>query len=94
MYNANGPEVNLSGNPVVVTPPTAPNPTLCAPGGTSVELKGCVDIEIPMTATVGGRWKFLDAQGKLRGDVELNLGWEHWGAKCDYTTDPGWPRPE
>jgi long-subunit fatty acid transport protein len=31
-----------------------------------------------MTATVGGRYKLLDAAGKLRGDVELDLTWENW----------------
>ncbi len=38
-----------------------------------------------MTAQLGGRYKFLDADGKQRGDVELDLDWEHWGASCDYT---------
>jgi len=41
-----------------------------------------------MTATVGGRYKLHDGAGKAKGDVELQIGWEHWGAKCDYNKDP------
>jgi len=35
-----------------------------------------------MTAQIGGRYKFLDAAGRLQGDVELDLDWENWGASC------------
>ncbi|HEY1811918.1 MAG TPA: outer membrane protein transport protein [Kofleriaceae bacterium] len=88
-YSSNGPDVTLNGNSVSVTPkPDAM--TNCAKGGTAAALKACVDVEAaPMTATIGGRWKFLDHQGKMRGDVELNLGWEHWGAGCDYSNGIG-----
>jgi long-subunit fatty acid transport protein len=80
----NGPDVQVGMSSVTVQPkPDAM--ARCAPGGTAADLKACVDLEAaPMTATIGGRWKFLDDAGKMRGDVELNLGWEHWGAKCDY----------
>jgi long-subunit fatty acid transport protein len=44
-------------------------------------LRGCVDVALPMTATVGGRWKFLDQAGKEQGDVELDIDWENWGAE-------------
>jgi len=37
-----------------------------------------------MTAQVGARYKFLDAKGQEKGDVEVDLDWEHWGAKCNY----------
>ncbi len=88
-YSANGPDVTLNGTAVSVTPkPDAM--TNCAKGGTAAALKACVDVEaVPMTATIGGRWKFLDPHGKLRGDIELNLGWEHWGAGCDYNNGIG-----
>jgi len=54
----------------------------CAPGGTAAALKGCIDLALPMTAQIGGRYKFLDASGNLRGDVELDLDWENWGKTC------------
>src|SRR5206468_3567859 len=60
----------------------------CAKGGTMTTLKGCVDVELPMTAQIGGRYKVLDHDGKMKGDVELDLDWEHWGARCDYAKDP------
>ena len=53
----------------------------CAPGGTSARQKACVTLEIPRTATIGARYKLLDAAGAEKGDVELNLGWENWGAE-------------
>lgn len=88
VYSSNGPAVTLNGATVAITP-TPDDQVLCDKGGTAAALKGCVDVELPMTATLGGRWKFLDQQtGKLKGDIELNLGWEHWGATCNYESDP------
>jgi long-subunit fatty acid transport protein len=54
----------------------------CATGGTAAALKACIDLALPMTAQLGGRYKFLDASGKLKGDVELDLDWENWGKAC------------
>ncbi len=56
----------------------------CAPGGRVGALKACVSAELPRNATAGARYKFLDGNGVERGDVELNLGWENWGAASDY----------
>ena len=85
--STNGPAVTLNGTPIVVSP-VPDDATRCARGGTAAKLKGCVDVEIPMTAQIGGRYKFLDGNGALKGDLEVDLGWEHWGASCDYTKDP------
>jgi long-chain fatty acid transport protein len=76
--SANGPSVTLNGQPLVVAPSLD---VRCAPGGTMEKLKGCVELALPMTATLGGRYKFPGADGKPRGDVELNLDWQHWGAE-------------
>ena len=93
VYSANGPAVSVGGVPVAITP-TPDQDSLCEKGGTAAALKGCVDIELPQTATIAGRWKFLDTKtGKERGDVELDLGWENWGASCNYTTDPNCLNP-
>jgi long-subunit fatty acid transport protein len=81
---ANAPGVTLAGAPVSVVPADT---VRCEAGGTAASLKACADIELPMTAQLGGRWKFLDAKGKQKGDLELDLDWEHWGASCDYTKD-------
>jgi long-subunit fatty acid transport protein len=70
-----------SGLPVVIAPVTDAM-ARCAPGGTLDELKACVDLSLPMTAQLAGRYKFLDAAGKQRGDVELDLMWENWGKSC------------
>ena len=75
----NGPNVSLSGNPIMIAP-VDDSIARCAKGGTMDKLKGCVDLALPQTATVGGRYKFLDDNGKLKGDIELDFDWENWGA--------------
>jgi long-subunit fatty acid transport protein len=76
--NENGPQVTLNMQPIMVLPS---NGVRCNPGGTPEKLKGCVEFAVPMTATVGGRYKFLGEGGKLNGDLELNVNWQHWGAE-------------
>jgi long-chain fatty acid transport protein len=56
----------------------------CAKGGTPDELKACVELGLPMTATVGGRFILRDAAGGERADVELDVQWEHHSAVSDY----------
>ncbi|MGE0401364.1 MAG: OmpP1/FadL family transporter [Kofleriaceae bacterium] len=58
----------------------------CAPGGRVGALKACIDLELPMSATIGARYKFLGPDDAEKGDVELNVGWEDWGggATSDY----------
>lgn len=65
----------------------------CAPGGTIQVLKACVQVQIPMNAAIGARYKLLDAGGALKGDLELNVGWENWGKKCDFIADPACTSP-
>src|SRR6185295_5700755 len=38
----------------------------CAKGGTAEELKACVDLAVPMSLQLGGRYIFLDGAGKPR----------------------------
>ncbi|MDX2087778.1 MAG: outer membrane protein transport protein [Kofleriaceae bacterium] len=73
-----GPAVSLSGVPFVIGPAGQPR---CEAGGTFEKQKACVELALPMTATVGGRYKFLGKNGEMRGDIELNVGWENWGAE-------------
>jgi long-subunit fatty acid transport protein len=77
---------------VSIQPSSAPR---CAPegGGTVDALNTCVALQLPMSATIGGRYKLLDAGGGLRGDVELNIGWENWGKRCNFKSDPGCTSP-
>lgn len=56
----------------------------CAPGGTFEEQKACISLQLPMTATVGARYKFLDGSGDLLADVEIDATWENWGKRCNY----------
>lgn len=76
----NGSNVSLNGNPIVVRP-VADAMSRCAPGGTNEAQKVCVELAIPLTAQLGARYKFLDANGGMKGDIELDLGYEHWGAE-------------
>jgi len=78
--SANGPGVDLSGQPVVVLP-VDDSAARCAPGGTPQKLKGCVELALPMSASIGGRYKFLGADGTEKGDIELDIEWQHWGAQ-------------
>ena len=72
-----GPDVTLNGNTLSIGP-TDDRFARCATGGTVALQKACVNIDLPMTATVGGRYKFLGADGREKGDLELNVGWENW----------------
>lgn len=78
----NGPNVAVAMQVPVIGPPPDGAPTICAAGGTFAAQKACVDLSLPMNAQLGGRYKFLDANGKLRGDIELDLDYEHWGTEA------------
>jgi long-chain fatty acid transport protein len=75
--NALGPEATLSGQPITVLPS---GNVRCAAGGTPEKLKACVELEVPMMATIGGRYKFLGEDGRMMGDVELDVDWQNWSA--------------
>jgi long-subunit fatty acid transport protein len=68
--------------------------TSCATGGTFAEQKACISLELPQNATIGGRYKFIGDNGALKGDVELNLNWENWGASCAHNEDGSLVDPE
>lgn len=46
----------------------------------------CISLQLPQTAHVGVRYKMLDQYERLRGDIELNVGWENWGKTCNFTS--------
>lgn len=77
-----GPSVSLAGASVMIAPRGDQTAVRCATGGTADSLKACVDLALPMNAQLAGRYKFLDAAGRLVGDVELDLDWENWGKSC------------
>lgn len=63
----------------------------CETGGDFEKQKACISLQLPMNATLGGRYKLLAADGKtLRADIEANVAWENWGKRCDYTS-AGYP---
>jgi long-subunit fatty acid transport protein len=76
-----GPSAGLPGLPTTIGPKPDDMAT-CARGGTPEALKACIDLALPRNAQLAGRYKFLDAAGRLRGDVELDLDWENWGKTC------------
>jgi long-subunit fatty acid transport protein len=79
-----GPAVDIGGQPAVLQP-LEDQFARCQRGGTMEAFKGCVEFAIPMIATVGGRYKFLDGNGLMIGDIELNVDWQNWSA--DRATD-------
>jgi long-subunit fatty acid transport protein len=76
-----GPSAGLTGFETAIVP-VPDEAARCQAGGTEAKLKACVDLALPQIAQIGARYKFLTAAGKLRGDVELDLGWENWGQRC------------
>ena len=82
-HSANGPGVTLAGTPIVIQP-VQDEFARCAKGGTMTAFKACVELTVPMTATLGGRYKILDSNGKLRGDLELDADWQNWSSASDY----------
>lgn len=83
----------LPGTDITVGPRQRDADNRCGNGGTAEALKACVDLQLPMTVSIAGRYKFLDARGAMRGDLELNLGWENWGKRCDFIKDAGCTSP-
>jgi long-subunit fatty acid transport protein len=71
---------NEIGGMVPVIIPVDDSIALCEKGGTAEALKACVNITLPATATVGGRYIVRDGQGQQMADVELNVAWEQWSA--------------
>jgi long-chain fatty acid transport protein len=55
----------------------------CDVGGTPNALKGCLEADIPMTATFGVRWLARSAGGEETGDLEFDVRWENWSAGSD-----------
>lgn len=67
--------------------PAPEDEALCEPGGTMEAQRACISLQLPMTATLGGRYKFLDEKGEVKADVELDVNWENWGKRCDFDDD-------
>lgn len=59
-----------------------PNPD-CVGTGTITALHSCVNLTLPQTATVGGRYIFRDMTGREVGDIEFDVQWEDWSAASD-----------
>jgi long-subunit fatty acid transport protein len=79
-----GSGTGIGGNPVTVIPIDGLAPNLCGAGGTMEALKACVNLSLPMMATLGGRYIVRDDAGKQKADVELDVQWENWPGSSDY----------
>ena len=75
---------NEFGGMAVEVVPIPDERAACATGGEVDALKACVDFELPMQATVGGRWIVRDGAGQQTADVELDVAWEQWSNASDY----------
>jgi long-subunit fatty acid transport protein len=56
----------------------------CEKGGTMEEQKACISLQLPMSATLGARYKILDEQNEVKADIELDATWENWGKTCNF----------
>jgi long-subunit fatty acid transport protein len=63
--------------------PVNDDDVLCESGGTLTALKACVNLKLPQTASLGGRYIVRDSAGEERGDVELDVEWEDWSEASD-----------
>ncbi|MDB4961642.1 MAG: Long-chain fatty acid transport protein [Myxococcales bacterium] len=73
----------------------------CATGGKGIVVgdavdaqKACISLQVPQTATIGARYKFLGANDRLLGDIELDVGWENWGKTCEVGPDGQFSDPD
>jgi long-chain fatty acid transport protein len=85
---AKGEGVGQVGSGVFGDTPTSTIPVLdeyaeCAPGGTVDALKGCLDVDLPMFASVGARYIIRDGKGGERADVEFDVRWENWASAAN-----------
>ncbi|HUH01220.1 MAG TPA: outer membrane protein transport protein [Kofleriaceae bacterium] len=77
-----GSSLGLPGMPEFVVPPDDQF-AQCAPGGVDQNnLKACLTLHLPQTATIGARWILRDGE-REKGDVELDVRWEDWSAASD-----------
>ncbi|HEU0029008.1 MAG TPA: outer membrane protein transport protein [Kofleriaceae bacterium] len=76
----------LGVDPDRVVGPIPDEMSRCETGGDFDKQKACITVQLPQNATVGARYKVLDSIGRMKADVELNLGWENWGKTCDFTS--------
>lgn len=63
--------------------PVPDNEAICEPGGTMAQQRACISLQLPMTATIGGRYKIMDGD-EVKADIELDVNWENWGKTCDF----------
>ncbi len=68
-----------------VLEPKVNGPFACGPGGNAAQFTTCLNLDLPMVATIGGRWIQRDADGSERADVEVDVQWENWSASKDTT---------
>jgi long-chain fatty acid transport protein len=76
-----GTGLGLGGVQEIVAPEN--DTPLCEGGGTAAALKSCLNLKLPQTASLGGRYVFRDRSGKERGDIELDVQWEDWSSASD-----------
>ena len=55
----------------------------CGGGGTAGRFSTCIDVNLPATASLGGRYILRDDDGSELADLELDLRWENWSNASD-----------
>lgn len=63
--------------------PKTNGPFVCGAGGNLAALTTCIELDLPMVATIGGRWMLKDDDGSERADLEVDVQWENWSAASD-----------
>ncbi len=86
--HATGTAQSLRGSSVDQTRQVGPVPdadAVCETGGTMEAQKACISLQLPMTATIGARYKIVDEADEEIADIELDVNWENWGKTCDFS---------
>lgn len=76
-----GSEVSPLGSVYLV--PLPDSASHCAPGGTIVAVKTCMNVTLPQMLNVGARLKLRDRLGVERFDLEVDVKWENWARASD-----------
>lgn len=77
-----GNDLGVGGDPEFIEPENE-FPQCEAGGVDQNNLKACVTLKLPQTASIGARWILRGPDRREKGDVELDVKWENWKNASD-----------
>lgn len=75
-----GTGVGLGGMPDAIVPD---DEVFCQEGGTAAAVRGCLDVTLPQSASIGARYILRDGTREM-ADVEFDVKWEDWSNGSNY----------